>query len=227
MKILLIEDEESLVKIIKETLENNKFEVDFTLNGKDGYEKGFTNDYDLIILDVMLPEKNGFDILKDLRKNNVTSKIIMLTALSSLENKLDGFNNGADDYLTKPFHMEELLIRVNKELNLLNYKIYYEDIYLDKSNKKLINENTNESVDLVCKEYKLLEYLINNQTMILSKEQIYDKVWGIENESESNNMEAYLSFLRKKLKAIGSNVTIKSYRNLGYKLEYQNEKIKK
>ena len=227
MKILLIEDEESLVKIIKETLENNKFEVDFTLNGKDGYEKGLTNDYDLIILDVMLPEKNGFDILKDLRKNNVTSKIIMLTALSSLENKLDGFNNGADDYLTKPFHIEELLIRVNKELNLLNYKISYEDIYLDKSNKKLINENTNESVDLVCKEYKLLEYLINNQTMILSKEQIYDKVWGIENESESNNMEAYLSFLRKKLKAIGSNVTIKSYRNLGYKLEYQNEKVKK
>ena len=227
MKILLIEDEKSLVNIIKETLENNKFRVDFTLSGKEGYEKALTNDYDLIILDVMLPEKNGFDILKDLKKNNITSKIIMLTALSSLENKLDGFNKGADDYLTKPFHIEELLIRINKELNLLNYKISYEDIYLDKSNKKLTNEKTNESVDLVCKEYKLLEYLINNKTMILSKEQIYDKVWGIENESESNNMEAYLSFLRKKLKAIGSNVTIKSYRNLGYKLEYQNEKVKK
>ena len=227
MKILLIEDEKSLVNIIKETLENNKFKVDFTLNGKEGYEKALTNDYDLIILDVMLPEKNGFDILKDLKKNNITSKIIMLTALSSLENKLDGFNKGADDYLTKPFHIEELLIRINKELNLLNYKISYEDIYLDKSNKKLTNEKTNESVDLVCKEYKLLEYLINNKTMILSKEQIYDKVWGIDNESESNNMEAYLSFLRKKLKAIGSNVTIKSYRNLGYKLEYQNEKVKK
>ena len=170
----------------------------------------------------MLPNKNGFDILSDLRKNNITSKIIMLTALSSLENKIDGFNKGTDDYLTKPFHIEELIVRINKQLNLINYKISYEDIYLDKSNKKLINEKTNESVDLVCKEYKLLEYLINNQIMILSKEQIYDKVWGIENESESNNIEAYMSFLRKKLKAIASSVTIKSYRNLGYKLEAQN-----
>lgn len=117
MKILLIEDEQSLVKIIKETLENSKFEVDFSLDGLIGYEKALSNEYDLIILDVMLPNKNGFDILSDLRKNNIASKIIMLTALSSLENKIDGFNKGTDDYLTKPFHIEELIVRINKQLN--------------------------------------------------------------------------------------------------------------
>lgn len=127
--------EQSLVKIIKETLENSKFEVDFSLDGLIGYEKALSNEYDLIILDVMLPNKNGFDILSDLRKNNITSKIIMLTALSSLENKIDGFNKGADDYLTNPFHVEELIVRINKQLNLINFKISYEDIYLDKSNK--------------------------------------------------------------------------------------------
>jgi DNA-binding response OmpR family regulator len=176
----------------------------------------------------MLPGVNGFDILKEIRKKKIDSKVIMLTAKSLLEDKLNGFENGANDYLTKPFHIDELVARVNAQLkNQTNITkkntIIYGDLTLDVKSSRLICTKTNNSVELVCKEFMLLEYLMNNSSQILSKEQIYDKIWGIYNEIESNNLEVYLSFIRKKLKAIGSDVSIKSSRGLGYKLEYDNE----
>ena len=227
MHILIIEDEYTLAELIKEKLTKDSYIVDIETDGEEGYYNALSGLYDLIILDVMLPSMNGFEILKKLRKEEIESKVIMLTAKSMLEDKLNGLENGANDYLTKPFHIEELLARVNIQLNKTSTskkkKISYEDIELDITKSVLKNTNNNEEVELVCKELKLLEYFINNKEQILSKDQIYNKVWGIENEIESNNLEAYLSFIRRKLKAINSKVNIKAIRGLGYKMEVNND----
>ena len=155
----------------------------------------------------MLPEKDGYQILKEIRENNIDSKVIMLTAKSQLEDKLIGFNNGADDYITKPFHIEELLARVNVQLRKNNNRkiteyIEFGDLKLNLKKSNLLCTTTNENIDISCKEFLLLEYFMNNTNIIISKDQIYDKVWGLENSVESNNLEAYLSFIRKKLKII-------------------------
>ena len=231
MKILIIEDEFTLADAISTKLKKENYNVEIITDGLDGYYYAKTNAYDLIILDVMLPNMDGFEILKELRKDNVTSKIIMLTAASTLENKLNGLENGANDYITKPFHIEEVVARVNIQLrdpnNKTNNILSFNDLELNTKTSTLKSNNTNEEVTLVCKEFELLEYFIKNNNQILKKEQIYDKIWGIDNEIESNNLEAYLSFIRKKLKAIGSSTTIKSLRNLGYKMEVLNEETKK
>lgn len=178
----------------------------------------------------MLPNMSGFEILNRLREENVTSKIIMLTAKSMLEDKLNGLENGADDYLTKPFHMDELVARINVQLkrNVKNYKniLTFGDLELNTTTLKMTCTKTNEVVELIKKEFQLLEYFINNPNQVLSKEQIYDRVWGLDNEVESNNLEAYLSFVRKKLRAIDSTVIIKSVRGMGYKIEYGNQEVK-
>ncbi len=228
MRVLIIEDEYNLADVISESLKKNKYQVDIRTDGEEGYYDALTGIYDLIILDVMLPHMNGFDILKKLREENIESKIIMLTAKSELSDKLNGFERGANDYLAKPFHIEELLARVNAQLkNQINIDkkdiLDYGDISLDINKSKITCTTNEESIELVCKEFQLLEYFIKNPEQILSREQIYDKVWGMENEIESNNLEAYLSFIRKKIKAIGSKVNIKSVRGLGYKMEYIDE----
>lgn len=222
MRILIIEDEYNLADAISTRLKKEKYLVDIKTDGEDGYFDATTNAYDLIILDVMLPSMNGFQILKKLREENITSKIIMLTAKSTIEDKLDGLENGANDYLTKPFHMDELVARINIQLkntptnkNILEFN----DLKLDLDKSKLTCTTTNDAIDLVCKEFQLLEYFMNNPEQILSKMQIYDKVWGIDSDIESNNLEVFLTFLRRKLKAIGSTCNIKAVRNLGYKLE--------
>lgn len=227
MRILIIEDEYSLADVVASRLKKEKYMVDICTDGEEGFYKATTNTYDLIILDVMLPHMNGFDILKNIRKEEVDSKVIMLTAKSTLEDKLDGLENGANDYVTKPFHIDELVARINIQLKrssgIKNDVISYGDLKLNTSNSKLICTTTNETVELVCKEFQLLEYFFNNPTQILSKDQIYDKVWGIDNDVESNNLEVYLSFIRRKLKAIGTKVNIKAVRGLGYKLEVCDE----
>lgn len=227
MRILIIEDEYSLADVVASRLKKEKYMVDICTDGEEGFYKATTNTYDLIILDVMLPHMNGFDILKSIRKEEVDSKVIMLTAKSTLEDKLDGLENGANDYVTKPFHIDELVARINIQLKrssgIKNDVISYGDLKLNTSNSKLICTTTNETVELVCKEFQLLEYFFNNPTQILSKDQIYDKVWGIDNDVESNNLEVYLSFIRRKLKAIGTKVNIKAVRGLGYKLEVCDE----
>ena len=227
MRILIIEDEFSLADVISARLKKEKYMVDICTDGEDGFYKAITNAYDLIILDVMLPRMNGFDILKNMRKEEVDSKVIMLTAKSTLEDKLDGLENGANDYVTKPFHIDELVARINIQLKsssgIKSDTISYGDLKLNTSNSKLMCATTNETVELVCKEFQLLEYFFNNPTQILSKDQIYDKVWGIDNDVESNNLEVYLSFIRRKLKALGTKVNIKAVRGLGYKLEVCDE----
>lgn len=152
----------------------------------------------------------------------------MLTARSTIEDKLNGLENGADDYLTKPFHMDELVARVNIQLKRNGNKnnLSFGDLVLNTTTLKVTCTKTNEVVELIKKEFQLLEYFINNPNQVLSKKQIYDRVWGIENEIESNNLEAYLSFIRKKLRVIESKVVIKSVRGMGYKIEYGNKEIK-
>ena len=228
MIILIVEDEVNLVDVIASRLKHEKYTVDISLEGEEGLYLALMDIYDLIILDVMLPKIDGFEILKRLRENKVSSKVIMLTAKTLIEDKLTGFEKGANDYITKPFHIEELVARVNAQLrndNILSSRNYLEvgDLRLDIKNSRLSCISTNETIDISCKEFLLMEYLMYNSNQIVSKEQIYDKVWGINNDFESNNLEAYLSFLRKKIKVIGSFVKIKAIRGLGYKLEVDNE----
>ena len=228
MNILIIEDEKTLADVIRVSLENNNYQVEIECNGEEGYYKALSDTYDLIILDVMLPDMDGFTILKKLREDKINTKIIMLTAKSTLDDKLEGLENGANDYITKPFHIEELIARVNIQLKGSSSKtnkdiLSYKDIELNLKTSYLSCINNNNKVLLVNKELLLLEYLIVNKDLILSKDQIYNKIWGLDSEIESNNLEVYLSFIRKKLKAIDSKVNIKSLRNMGYKLEYKDE----
>lgn len=226
MRILIVEDEFNLADVIASRLRKEKYTVDISTDGDDGSYKAMTNIYDLIILDVMLPYKDGFTILKELKENNIKAQVIMLTAMDGIEDKLNGFKGGADDYLTKPFHLEELVARVNiklkKDINNNDY-LEYGDIRLDLNKKKIVNINNNEEIDVLCKEFLLLECLLRNKDQVVSREFIYDYVWGMDNESVSNNLEAYISFIRRKLKAIDSTVNIKALRGLGYKLEVNHE----
>ena len=219
MRILIIEDEPKIAEVISSRLKKENYVLDINKNGEEGLDNALTNIYDLIILDVMLPKINGFEILKQIRKEKIEAKVIMLTAKSMLDDKLTGFNSGANDYITKPFHVEELVARVNAQLRM-NQNQTKKD-YIEAGDIRL-NTKTNEEIEIICKEFQIIEYLIKNPNQVISKEQIYEKIWGLENESESNNLEAYISFIRKKLKSIGSEVQIKAIRGLGYKLEARN-----
>lgn len=224
MRILIIEDEFKIADIIASRLKKEKYAVDTFQDGEEGLENALTNIYDLIVLDVMLPTVNGFEILNKIRREKIKAKVIMLTAKSQIEDKLEGLENGANDYVTKPFHIDELVARINLQLRNRDEEIeknYIEagDLRLNVKTTTLLCTTTNETINIVCKEFLLLEYLMQNVGQTLSREKIYEKVWGFESDAESNNLEAYLSFIRKKLKIIGSKVKIKAVRGLGYKLE--------
>lgn len=224
MRILIVEDEYKLADVVAARLKKENYEVDISTDGEAGLYNAESGIYDLIILDVMLPVMNGFEILKELREEKIESKIIMLTAKSMLEDKLEGLTGGANDYITKPFHIDELVARVNLQLRSDNKSVqkdYIEfgDLKLNTKSSKLSCTSTGEEISVINKEFQLLEYFISNPNQILSKDMIYDKVWGYDNEIESNNLEAYLSFIRKKLKVINSSVNIKAVRGMGYRME--------
>ena len=227
MKILIVEDEVSLSDIISSRLKEEGYDVDISLTGDNGNYMALTGIYDLIILDIMLPFMDGFTILRNLRDNSISSKVIMMSARGEIEDKIEGFSKGAEDYITKPFHIEELVMRVNVQLKRNNSNVLsYGDLQLDKSLMVIKNINNDTSVSVVKKEFLLLELFINNPDKVLSKEQIYDRVWGMDNDVQSNNLEAYLSFVRRKLTAIGSSVAIKAVRGIGYRMVSCCEKSK-
>lgn len=222
MKILIIEDEYSLADAIAETLKKENFTVEIITDGQEGEEEALTNIYDLILLDVMLPNKNGFEILKQLRKEKVDTPIIMLTAKTEIYDKLNGLENGADDYITKPFHMRELVARVKvilkRRSNLENTDIIeFADIKLD-LRTGIMSCRKNE-ITINGKELELLEVLLINRKQIISRETLANKIWGYDSDTEYNNVEVYVSFLRKKLKLLNSQVKIKAVRGIGYKME--------
>lgn len=226
MKILIIEDEYSLADAIAETLKKEKFDVDIITNGEEGENEALTNIYDLILLDIMLPGKNGFEILNNLRKEKIDTPVIILTAKSEIPDKLNGLENGADDYITKPFHMKELVARIKvvlkrkvdiKEIGILEYN----DLKLDLRTGKMISHNNEISIN--GKELNLLEIFLANNKQIIDRELLANKIWGYDSEAEYNNVEVYISFLRKKLKLIKSNVKIKAVRGIGYKMEAEND----
>ena len=226
MRILIVEDEVSLAELVSERLIKERYTVDVSHDGEDGLYNALTGIYDLILLDIMLPKKDGIEILRELRAEGVTSKVIMLTAKGELEDKLIGFGEGANDYVPKPFHIDELVARINAQLRVASVKkeeLIYGNTLLDYKTPAVCNKDTGESIKINNKEFQLLEYFMMNHSQVLSKEMIYDRVWGMENDSMSNNLEAYVSFVRKKLKLLDSKVSIKAVRNMGYKMEMNEE----
>lgn len=226
MNILIIEDEYSLADAIAETLKKEKFNINIQTNGEDGENEAITNIYDLILLDVMLPGKDGFEILKNLRKEKIDTPVIMLTAKSEMSDKLNGLENGADDYITKPFHMRELIARIKVILKRKNNiedtnVLEYSDLKLDLGSGKM-SANQYE-IAINGKELDLLETLLLNKNQIVNREMLANKIWGYNSEAEYNNVEVYVSFLRKKLKLLKSKVKIKAVRGIGYKMEEEND----
>ena len=220
MRLLLVEDERRMAQALCEILRLEKYEVDHFVNGLDGLAAVESNIYDIIILDVMLPGMNGFDIAKKARNKGIKTPILMLTAKADLDDKVTGLDCGADDYLTKPFMTKELLARLRalgrRNINTSDGMLTYGDITLNTNTSTLIcGEN---SVRLSEKEYHILEYLIANQGQILTREQLAVKIWGFESEAEYNNVEVYMSFTRKKLMFVKAKTEIKAVRGIGYEL---------
>ena len=222
MRILLVEDEYSLAELVSNRLKKERYTVDISYDGEDGLFNALSGSYDLILLDIMLPKKDGLEILREIRKEGISSKVIMLTAKGELEDKLKGFGEGANDYVAKPFHIDELVARIDAQLRLekaVSNELTYGNVLLDYNTPAIENKETGESIKVNNKEFQLLEYFMMNHDQVLSREMIFDRVWGADNDSLSNNLEAYISFVRKKLKALDADVTIKSIRNMGYKME--------
>ena len=222
MRILLVEDEKRMAQALCEILRQEKYEVDHYANGLDGFSAIESNIYDIIILDVMLPGMNGFEIAKRTRSKGITTPILMLTAKAELDDKVTGLDSGADDYLTKPFMTKELLARLRalgrRTHDTTDGVLSYADIALDTSNLTLSCTTNGQNVRLSEKEYHILEYLIANRGQILTREQLAMKIWGFESEAEYNNVEVYMSFTRKKLAFVEAKTEIKAVRGVGYEL---------
>lgn len=225
MKILLAEDEKRMNKAICEILRQEKYEVTSVDNGQDALDEIEGGTYDLVVLDVMMPALNGFEVAKNARRAGIRTPILMLTAKSEVDDKVEGLDSGADDYLTKPFMAKELLARIRallrRNLPTNDGSLTFEDLTLDVKSAAL-KCNNGQSVRLGEKELRIMEYLIANQGQILSREQIALKIWGYESDSEYNNVEVYLSFLRKKLAFLNTRSEIKAIRGIGYELRCKN-----
>jgi len=222
MRLLLVEDEKRMAQALCEILRLEKYEVDHFTNGLEGLAAIESSVYDIVILDVMLPGMNGYEIAKRARQKGIRTPILMLTAKAELDDKVTGLDSGADDYLTKPFMTKELLARLRalgrRNINTPDGTLTYGDISLDTNTSTLSCTQNGQSVRLSEKEYRILEYLISNSKQILTREQLAVKIWGFESEAEYNNVEVYMSFTRKKLAFVGARTEIKAVRGIGYEL---------
>lgn len=209
-----------MAQALCELLGQERYDADHCGNGEEALSMIETGAYDIVILDVMLPGKNGYEIVKELRKKGSRIPVLMLTAKTELDDKVLGLDCGADDYLTKPFMAEELLARLRalhrRAVSLPDGKLAFGDIALDPASSMLLcGENR---VRLGEKEFHILEYLISNRGRILTREQLAVKIWGYESRAEYNNVEVYMSFVRKKLSFVKSRTEIKAVRGIGYEL---------
>ena len=220
MKILIVEDEKMLADSLKELLEHKGFQAEVAYDGETGREYALLGIYDLLILDVMMPKLNGFEVASQVRAQRCNTPILMLTARSSLEDRIRGLNAGADYYLTKPFDTRELLACINALLRRQGNQVdelTYGNTALDLSSGMLLCGE--QSVRLSSREFDVMRFLLQSGQRNLSKEVILARVWGYDSEAVENHVEVYVGFLRKKLQAIGSNVKIVSIRRMGYHLE--------
>ena len=222
MRILIVEDEKNLANALCQILTEQKYMVDVVYDGKDGYGYGKSGIYDIIILDIMLPYIDGFEILARLRSEKINSAIMLLTAKDSVVDKVRGLDLGADDYMTKPFSTEELLARVRmlsrRKGEIILNTMEYGDIILNVDTSELSCSKTDKTVRLIYKEAKLLELLLTRAEIITPKEDIIVKIWGYDSNATDNNVEAYISFIRKKLNFVGCKTEIISIKKLGYRL---------
>lgn len=221
MKLLYAEDEVALSDAVVDILTYHKYIVDAVYNGEDAYDYAMYGDYDGVILDIMMPKKNGLEVLTELRKNGYKKPILLLTAKTQVEDRIKGLDAGADDYLPKPFDMGELLARIRAMLRRREEfrpnELSYEDLTLNVENGTL--SCGDKSVILPKQEYRLMEQLMLNHSFYMSTEDLLEKAWGFNTETDINSVWLYISYLRKRLSGIGSSVEIVSRRNFGYKLE--------
>jgi two-component system response regulator ArlR len=227
MRILMVEDEKYMAEAIAQVLKKNHYSVDLAFDGEYGLDCAVSNIYDLIILDIMLPKMDGLQVLKRLREENLSTPVILLTARGETEDKIRGLDCGADDYLAKPFHTDELLARLRalgrRQTVLMPDGIWeYGDIAL--TPHTLLLTCGDKEIYLSLKEAQILELLIKRASMILSKETIIEKLWGYDTEAEENRVEIHISLLRKKLAQLEACVSIRTIRNAGYILQRQEVK---
>lgn len=222
MRILVVEDEEAIAEALAHILTKNKYIVDTCYDGESGCDNAVSGIYDIIILDIMLPIMNGLDILKEIRRSGISCPVLLLTAKDEISDKVKGLDLGADDYLTKPFAMEELLARV-RSLSRRTGKpvsddsLHYGDLTLNTRTYEL--SCSGSALSLGLKEYSIMEYMLSNPGKVISKEMMIEKIWGYDSDAEYNNVEVYISFLRKKLRHIHSSAAIRTVRGVGYRLE--------
>ena len=221
MRLLLAEDEQDLSKALCAILKHNNYSVDAVYDGQDALDYGLSENYDGIILDIMMPKKNGIEVLTELRKSGVDTPVLILTAKGEVDDKILGLDSGADDYLTKPFAMGELLARIRA---ITRRKADFTPNLLSSGNLSLNRETfelsvEDESIRLGNKEFQMMEMLMSNTGRLISTEQFMEKIWGYETEAEINVVWVYISYLRKKLASLKANLEIKAVRGVGYTLE--------
>lgn len=225
MRILIVEDETRLAETLRQLMEDQRYQADMVGDGADGVDYGLTGQYDLIILDVMLPKVDGFEVARRLRSAHIFTPILMLTARDDISDKIGGLDCGADDYMTKPFDSGELMARVRaltrRQGEVLGDVLKVGDLSLECSSRLLrVGER---SVRLGFKEFEVMRLLMVNSRAVVSKETLIAKIWGLDSEAEDNNVEVYISFLRKKLAYLGSRIAISTVRKVGYYLEHPGE----
>lgn len=227
MKILVIEDSVRLADTIAEALQNENYVVDTANDGQLGYEHASTGIYDMVILDLMLPKMNGYEVLSALRRDGQNVPVLILSAKTEIDDKIQGFTTGADDYMTKPFEIRELLMRIQAISRRSNHQDYSHPVVgnlsYDPATCEICNTQTGKSVQISGKEMQLLEFFMNNCNHVLEKNQITTKIWGFDSNAEYNNVEVYVSFLRRKFHHLQVNVTLRAIRGVGYIMEVSDD----
>jgi heavy metal response regulator len=221
MKILVVEDEKKVASFIKRGLEEEKFEVEVAYDGEDGFQKVLDGSYGLVILDVMLPKKDGLSVVKDLRTRKILTPVLMLTAKDTVDDIVAGLNSGSDDYLTKPFAFAELLARVRALLRRSEQErgaeIRFADLRLDPVTHKVWRKD--KEIDLTAKEYSLLEFFMRNPNQVLTRTTIAENVWDYIFDSFTNIIDVYVNYLRKKIDRDADKKLIHTVRGVGYILK--------
>ncbi len=226
MRLLIAEDEKDLADALCVLFEKNQFSVDTVGDGFSAYEYASSGEYDAIILDIMMPKLNGIDVLKRLREDSVSTPVMMLTAKGQKDDRILGFNSGADDYLPKPFDTDELIARVRALLRRSSSYtpdiLRFSDISLDTGDGTL--KCNNRQIKLSAREYRLMELFMRSPHTVISADRIMERIWGWDSDAETSVVWVHISNLRKKLSSIGSSVSIRANRGLGYALETENKK---